>query len=306
MRVYVAENGERRGPFPVWEVRGRLEDGDLSPDTLGWHEGVPKWLPLRDLPAVSFREGEPPELEEPPPVEKPAVDRPADDRPAAGDDLGPGEEGDDPHASPSSTSASASVPPVVVVASTVPRPGSRFAARLFDRALWALLTVGALAPFSYGFLEFSRSPVAQALSLVFYLLAEAVCLALFGVTPGKALLGMRVVQTSDGHLPSFRTSLRRSFLVGLLGNALYSPFALATWIYHFIALGRNRSTIWDRGLGLSVVTTAPVDTRRLLVFSALLLGLLLIFSSLVQEDMQLLLDQGAAETPAAPESFLPE
>lgn len=49
MQVWLVEDGEKRGPYPSYEVRERIEDGELSGDEMAWQEGSPDWLPLREM-----------------------------------------------------------------------------------------------------------------------------------------------------------------------------------------------------------------------------------------------------------------
>ena len=49
MELWIIEDGEKRGPFQSYEVRGRIESGELSGDELAWHQDRDNWVPLRDL-----------------------------------------------------------------------------------------------------------------------------------------------------------------------------------------------------------------------------------------------------------------
>lgn len=49
MLYHVAKNGEKSGPWDKEEVMRRLAAGELSGTDLGWHEGLPEWLPLLKL-----------------------------------------------------------------------------------------------------------------------------------------------------------------------------------------------------------------------------------------------------------------
>jgi GYF domain 2 len=52
MQVYVYRDGRQLGPYTLDEIRGHLNDGFLLPNDLAWHESVPDWLPLSQLPGV--------------------------------------------------------------------------------------------------------------------------------------------------------------------------------------------------------------------------------------------------------------
>ena len=49
MRIWIVEDGERRGPFEVYELRDRIERGELTGGELSWHEALDSWAPLREL-----------------------------------------------------------------------------------------------------------------------------------------------------------------------------------------------------------------------------------------------------------------
>lgn len=50
MEFWLVEDGEKTGPHQAYEVRQRIEEGELSPDTLGWHRDQEEWLPLAEIP----------------------------------------------------------------------------------------------------------------------------------------------------------------------------------------------------------------------------------------------------------------
>lgn len=49
MGVWIGRNGERHGPYPEADVRRWLREGQVSPDDLGWYEGLSNWQPLSTL-----------------------------------------------------------------------------------------------------------------------------------------------------------------------------------------------------------------------------------------------------------------
>ncbi len=46
--IYLLIEGVKTGPFTEEQVRKSLADGQISPNALAWHEGLPDWLRLRD------------------------------------------------------------------------------------------------------------------------------------------------------------------------------------------------------------------------------------------------------------------
>jgi uncharacterized RDD family membrane protein YckC len=49
MEVWIGRDGERHGPYSEADVREWLRTGRLSPQDLGWHEGLSDWQPLSKL-----------------------------------------------------------------------------------------------------------------------------------------------------------------------------------------------------------------------------------------------------------------
>jgi uncharacterized RDD family membrane protein YckC len=49
MEVWIGRDGERHGPYKEVDVRQWLRSGQVSPDDLGWYEGLADWQPLSSL-----------------------------------------------------------------------------------------------------------------------------------------------------------------------------------------------------------------------------------------------------------------
>jgi uncharacterized RDD family membrane protein YckC len=77
MEVWIGRHGERHGPYQEEQVKEWLRSGQLSPDDLGWYDGLADWRPLsmlfpQDKPAPS------PNPYGPPPLQQQQVGSPAD------------------------------------------------------------------------------------------------------------------------------------------------------------------------------------------------------------------------------------
>jgi uncharacterized RDD family membrane protein YckC len=85
-----------------------------------------------------------------------------------------------------------------------------------------------------------------------YFVLEALALSNFGATPGKALLGLRVMR-EDGSPIAFEAALGRGFRVWVFGLAIGFPivslFAMARAKAN---LETNHTTSWDSAAGSSV------------------------------------------------------
>lgn len=263
MRIFLAENGLKTGPFLPWEVRSRVERGEVGMDTLGWHEGCEVWIPLRDLPALGIT---------------------ARGLPGGEETAGAGEV-------PSMSS------PVAVAATAAgmdarARPWQRFAARMFDLIFWFTLIALAMEPFGGGFVNVLTQPAWIVGSQLLMVLGEATCLALFGTTPGKALLGLRVVAKGGASAPmAFSPALQRALLVYAVGSPTYLPgyITVCAWIFHHVSLTKHGASWWDRRLG-SEVHGSPATWRRSVVFFLCFLALEAALNLLAGDEMKPLID----------------
>ncbi len=52
MEIWIGRDGERHGPYKEDDIREWLRNGKVSPDDLGWYEGLADWQPL----SVLFRD----------------------------------------------------------------------------------------------------------------------------------------------------------------------------------------------------------------------------------------------------------
>lgn len=49
MRLWIVEDGEKRGPFHVYDLRERIENSELTGEELAWHEDRDDWVALKEL-----------------------------------------------------------------------------------------------------------------------------------------------------------------------------------------------------------------------------------------------------------------
>lgn len=217
---FYAVSRERKGPVGQNELREMFARGELPPETLVWCKGMDTWRPA----------GEAPEF-----------------RPAWHPAEAPG----------ASSAAGYAVPEPTLAYSTAnveapdAGPWRRFAARTVDVMLFS--TVAAIVLQALGF-----EPVGQLQQLMvgFTLLAlavpaEALVIAGFGRTPGKALLGITL---SDAHGPlSFATALKRSVRVWVMGLGMGLPLvSLLAPLLSYLRLSSRGFTAWDEALGVRV------------------------------------------------------
>lgn len=70
MEVWIGRTGERHGPYQEEQIKEWLRSGQLSPDDLGWYDGLADWRPLsllfpQDKPAPAPNPYGPPPLQQP-------------------------------------------------------------------------------------------------------------------------------------------------------------------------------------------------------------------------------------------------
>ena len=49
MEIWLIINGKRSGPYPDYEIRSRIEHGEITSEEIVWHEGLAEWTPIGEL-----------------------------------------------------------------------------------------------------------------------------------------------------------------------------------------------------------------------------------------------------------------
>lgn len=52
-RWYHLQGEQQYGPIALAEARRLVTDGTIQPDTYVWADGMPDWLPAREVPALT-------------------------------------------------------------------------------------------------------------------------------------------------------------------------------------------------------------------------------------------------------------
>lgn len=209
MDFWLIRNGEKAGPFPDYEIRSKIEAGDLGPDDPAWSEGMTEWRPLRTV--ALFSEF----------FERPEVRQESEPR-------------------------SYSLPPPLPQKPAVYR---RFWARWFDLIGYGTLWWLGMWAAGNDLKVLLTSPWLLMLHLVPWFLGETMMIHHFGTTPGKALLNLSVRNADGSRLSygqSLTRSFRVLFAGIGFGLSLISPICqLASW---FI-VRQIGATLWDRAGG---------------------------------------------------------
>ncbi|MCB1237241.1 MAG: RDD family protein [Verrucomicrobiae bacterium] len=284
MHFFIAIQGKKEGPLAEYRVLDYLREGRIDGDTLAWRQDLPGWLPLRDLPQFADSVER---LENPPPP-------PADEA----DNLGAWPEtGATPPARESEPTApgpglsDTSPPPIPAAGDETPfpvgvraRPLIRFWARNFDymivtvTALWFFEmpkippnpVPGKLFPMPQDYLSAEELALIDnyqrvvPLLILAWTVLEGLLLHLWGTTPGKVLLGIRV-RGASGATPPLRSAVLRSFFVWTVGFGMGIPILCpVAMTLSFFVLAGTGTTLWDRKLELRV-SHAPLGAARFLL-----------------------------------------
>lgn len=132
----------------------------------------------------------------------------------------------------------------------------RFAARILDTFTLGLL--GASVAYGLAWREFEALP-APTMALLLWLSVfamvplAALCLAIAGRTPGKALFGVATHASGSGGNPSFASALRREADVAWRGMGLgLPPLTLIAVVVAGAKFTNEGETAWDRNNGVAV------------------------------------------------------
>lgn len=242
MDIYWVKDKQRCGPATVPDVISLVQMGELSTDTLGWHSGCDKWVPLRELPALADFLGD---LHN--------KSKAADD--VATPNLPPEPSANDTPARPLQIEITLPKSQAEGLKNVVslPLPWARLAARLIDSALYA-----ALASATIYLLEVSFTDMLLPLFWAPMIILEALCLHYKGTTPGKAIMGITISSFGVGHPLTLGRALFRSISVNLIGMGCYLfPICLVTMTLSYFLLNKRGITMWD-----AQCFTLPLQRRR--------------------------------------------
>ncbi len=252
MDVWIIQNGEKTGPIHDFDVRKRIESGELTAGTPAWHEGQPAWLPLGEIDLFSREFNLAPSRHEPPV----AVDE------------------------------TVSPPPLP------PQPHSmrRFWARWFDLCLFSGIWWLAIWLAGRGIIATLNQPWIMLLHFVPWFVLETLLIHRFGTTPGKWLLGI-CVSNDNGSPLNLAEATRRSARVLFIGLGFgWLPLSIICQSMAWFTARRIGRPLWDHAGGHQV-TMQPLQPLRLVayvftLFFALLLQFLVVFPPLWQEAIR--------------------
>ncbi len=256
MDIWIIQDGEKTGPIHDFEVRKKIEAGELPATTPAWHEGLEAWKPLIEIDLFS-RE-----------FDKPAV--------AVGTSA----------SSPEPASGRPVPPPLP----DQPHLVRRFWARWLDLYLYAGVWWIAMWAAGRDIGMILNHPWIILLLYVSWFVLEAFLLHRFGTTPGKWLLGLRVAN-HDGSMLSLAESTRRCARVLFIGIGFgWMPLALICQIIAWVTTKRLGRPLWDH-VGGHRLEAIPMEPMRIVtyvfaLFTALLLQLIVLFPYALEKSAE--------------------
>jgi uncharacterized RDD family membrane protein YckC len=224
MEIWLILNGKRSGPYPDYEIRSRIEHGQMTPEEMVWHDGLPEWTPVGELELFrnSLEKREAPPV--PPPLPKAYMESTAGMKPKA-------------------------------------HLARRFWARWMDLTLYsALWWLGMYLGGRDITATLGNTWLLLSMFLPWFAI-EAWLIHRFGKTPGKWLMGLKV-SNEDGSPLSLKMAIWRSLRVMITGIGFgWLPLAVLCQAMSWFTTRRLGKPIWDY-LGNHKVEAEPISPFR--------------------------------------------
>ncbi len=156
-----------------------------------------------------------------------------------------------------------------------PNPWIRFLARFFDYALFLLVLWG-LRKLLHGGFSLGKYESMVPLEFFAWIPVEALLLWVWGTTPGKFFLKMKLRQGRRLKL-DFATALRRSFNVWFRGLGMMIPIVNCICMsFAYYRLKTLQWTSWDRDDHITV-SHAPIGQWRIALSALIIVAALLFY-----------------------------
>ena len=238
MDYYLLKDGNRTGPYKVFQIVEMLRSRQVDESDLAWCSEVDGWTPLKEMPPLEgLIEGVEEEIDRS--VAAEVVRRSKDD------------------------------------AKTGSQAWMRFVARIVDT--WLAYQVVALIAVAAGLFTaevvYLKSDLLIHTALAVFssygwVFAEAWMIARWGTTPGKFMLNLRVV-TDSGEILTFAQSMRRSMSVWVRGFGMGIPLVqILTYVASYFYLRQDGVTPWDGQQSLHIDQQPMGPARWLAVVAA--------------------------------------
>lgn len=229
MDIWLIRGGVKNGPYPDYEIRGRIVHGEMDPKTKVWHEGLAGWTAIEDL--ELFKNEFQGRKKVPPELPKKYLERAAE----AADSEKTEEKKERPRL----------------------HLGRRFLARWFDLMVYSALWWLGLYYAGRDIGDAIANPWVLLPIYIPWFVFEAWLLHKFSWTPGKWLMGLRV-ENEDGTDLSLKKSIWRAVRVMVTGIGFgWGLLSLICQALSWFTTRRIGKPIWDY-LGNHRVVAEPV------------------------------------------------
>lgn len=234
MKIWLLENGEKKGPFESYALRERIEVGEITAETLAWYQGAEDWCRIDEIPQFALLFTEKKEVKPPPiPVQE----------------KSPREELKEAIAR-----EVAKAPPLYMT--------RRLFARLFDTMLYMAMVVICFREKAFQALMADSMPQFLGVGIA-YVILDGLMTHVWKASPGKLLLGLRVTG-SLGHAIPLKGSIIRSLRAWILGLGMWLMIPFALIISWFMAK-RFGYFLWDMPHRYRVVAR-PFSAMHVVVY----------------------------------------
>lgn len=227
MEIWLIQHGEKVGPFQDFEVRSRIQSGQLGKDDFAWHHGLAHWVRLGEI--GIFHHDFAAKSDLPEGLEKPEIAQPNKQ----------------------------------MIASGKLHLLRRFWARWLDMSIYAA---------AWWLLMYAiRSDIGAMITDLWVVInlfipwfaLEAWLLHRFGTTPGKWLLGIRVLNENDSNM-SLKESIWRTLRVMIAGVGFgWGMLAILCQVMSWFTARRLGKPIWDH-MGQHKVVVRPLGVIRVI------------------------------------------
>ncbi|MEI6177628.1 MAG: RDD family protein [Verrucomicrobiota bacterium] len=221
MDIWIILDGEKSGPIHDFDIRKKIESGELPATTPAWHEGLGAWRPLSEISLFSSEFDRP--LAEPEPSPVPRQD-------SAGGPL---------------------PPPLPEKTYLIRRFWARWLDLYFFAGIWWLIMW--IAGRDIG--DMLINPLELLFQYIPWFVIEALMLHRFATTPGKWLLGIRVVN-NNGSFLSLPEAGRRCARVLFLGIGFGMQIVCTVCqLMAVVTTRRIGRPLWDHAGGHRITAT---------------------------------------------------
>jgi len=211
MDIWIIQNGEKVGPIQDYEIRGKIEAGELQASTPAWHDGMESWKPLVEISLFAHEFERPVEIHDthtPPPLPETEVG-------------------------------------TFTFLKGNAYPLRRFWARWIDLNFFSGIWWLAMYYAHRDIESIILNPWIILLQYVPWFVLETLLIHYFRSTPGKWLLGIEVVNDNGSSL-SLAESTRRSLLILVMGIGFgFGWLVIVCQILACITIKHRGRPLWD-------------------------------------------------------------